>query len=135
MKTRKLDVCPNCGLILQGPEFLTNVPKMPQQIGLAFDPIAGRFLCPKCNFSGCPIEVDEKDYKKIVFENKPLEPPLARANPNYLKALLLSVIFGLIGIPLFLWLFSIDALLGSVSLTIVLALMFYVEFMMPKYRK
>jgi hypothetical protein len=86
---RQINVCPNCGLILEGPEFLTSVSKMAENVGMSYDPVAGRFLCPRCNYSGIPIEVKDTDYKKLKFENKPIPSPLNRMNPLPARLLLI----------------------------------------------
>ncbi|MDD5337538.1 MAG: hypothetical protein PHS02_03585 [Candidatus ainarchaeum sp.] len=83
----RLRVCPNCGRKLASLDFLPNAEKLPQNLILNFDPIANRFLCPDCNYSGLPILVRKEDYPKITFKNDTLSSPLERANPAYYKPL------------------------------------------------
>jgi hypothetical protein len=97
---KQISICPNCGLILEGPEFLTSVSKMAENVAMNYDAVAGRFLCPRCNYSGIPIEVNDSDYKKLKFKNKPIASPLNRMNP--ISARLLLLIWALIILVLFL---------------------------------
>ncbi len=126
---RDISVCPNCGRILQGPEFLTSVPVMTQQVGIDFDPVAGRFYCPDCNYSGVPITVPSEDYGKITFERKAIAPPLARSNPFYWQMVLFSLFLFFLGVAFSHRIYGIAlAILGGL-------LVLYSYFMIPKYQK
>ncbi|MBU0591744.1 hypothetical protein KKF81_06950 [Candidatus Micrarchaeota archaeon] len=127
--SREIQICPNCGWKIQGPEYLPSVAMMGQLIGLDYDPVAGRFLCPQCNFSGLPIIVKDDEYDQITFENKTIYVPLARSNPLYWQMILLScalVFFGSI------FLFMI---VGQASIIFGMALLLYTLLRVPKYRK
>ena len=131
MARKEFTVCPNCGRRIQGPEYLMTVAKIPNQVGIDFDPIAGRFLCPDCDYSGLPIQVKEEDYSKMEFENKKIEAPLERSNPMYFKLAILFVAL-LVMIMIFL------SGLGAFSYLLILAVLFfgfYVALKVPKYRK
>lgn len=126
----EVKVCPNCGRVLRGPEHLTSVEALTQQIGLDYDPVAGRFLCPKCNYSGLPFTVNAEDIDKletIEFENKEIELPLARSNPAYWRGLLMALAFGVFGM-MFMY-----TLAGLLSLVVGTVLGIYTLFRVPKY--
>ncbi len=133
-KSKEINICPNCGWKIQGPEHLPSVAVLTQQVGLDYDPVAGRFICPKCNFSGLPILVKEEDYNKIKFKNKEYAPPLGRANPNYYRMLILGIAM------LFIGSFFVSLLGGSQLLLILWAIasfivLFYATLRIKKYRK
>lgn len=130
MKDRDLQVCPNCGLILSGKEFLPNVRVLLQQFALAYDPIAGRFLCPRCDFSGIPIVVKERDYNKIEFKKQKIAPPLARANPRYFRSSLLVILLALILV----FFVGLKTPILTIILFILLVAALYIEFRIPKYK-
>jgi hypothetical protein len=129
MASKEINVCPNCGRKLQGPEFLTSVPKMTQQVGMDFDPVSGRFLCPDCNYSGLPISVDEKGYGQIKFGKKTIDMPLTRSNPFFWQMMALSLFL------IFLGLFFSNRLSGEVAVLVGGLLLIYTAFRIPKYQK
>jgi hypothetical protein len=115
---KQINVCPNCGLIIEGPEFLASVNKMAENVGMSYDPVAGRFLCPRCNYSGIPIEVNDADYKKLKFKNKPIPSPLNRMNP--LPARLLLIVWIVLLAIIFLLPFGSSLQIGLMFLVFVL---------------
>ena len=132
-KPIKIKVCPNCGRVLRGVEFLPNVRNLAQNVGTNYDPVAGRFLCPDCSYSGLPIEIDKDDYSKIEFKKKPITPPLGKGNPTYFRLLLL---FGFIAILIAI--FGIGYLDHSITI-LVLALLslavIYVSIGVKKFKE
>jgi hypothetical protein len=134
-----LEVCPNCGRILDGTEFLLDAGKMPHQVGiiagLNFDPVAGRLLCPDCNYSGPPIKMMEAEHSKAPFEKRKIAPPAAKINPKYGKRRVHVIIAMCILFVLFL--FAREALCrGAFCLAgaLLLAYLFYIELFMPKFK-
>ncbi|MFH1393742.1 MAG: hypothetical protein ABII71_01570 [Candidatus Micrarchaeota archaeon] len=94
---KEIRVCPHCGRKLSGQEFLPNVQNLPQMVGISYDPVAGRFLCPDCNYSGLPILLSDEEHGKVEFSKEELDPPLKRGNPHYFRMIMLTVLCGLAG--------------------------------------
>ena len=124
----EISVCPNCGKLIQGPEYLTSFKKIPQNVGLDFDPVAGRFLCDGCNYSGLPIQIEDTGHDQIDFPNKKIGLPLARANPEFYQMILISVliVFGGLFIPI--------PVLDFLVVLFGLLLLTYTFFRVPKYK-
>ncbi len=125
----EISVCPNCGKLIQGPEYLTSFKKIPQNVGLDFDPVAGRFLCDGCNYSGLPVQIDDTEHDKIDFPNKKIGLPLARANPEFYQLIIISGLIMVIG--LFIPVPVLDILVVLTGLL----LLGYIFFRVPKYKK
>jgi hypothetical protein len=124
-----ISVCPNCGRVLRGPEFLTSVDVMPQQVGIAFDPIAGRFLCPDCNYTGLPVSVKAEDHAKMKFERKTIASPLTRSNPFFWQLVLVSMALLLLSIILE------NLVTGTLTAVAGFAILAYAMLKVQKYRK
>jgi predicted RNA-binding Zn-ribbon protein involved in translation (DUF1610 family) len=88
MEKDELEICPNCGRKLSGQEFLPDVSKMPFQVGLNFDPVAGTFICPDCNYSGHPVLVKESEYPNIKFSKELMDTTIKKGNPGFFRAVL-----------------------------------------------
>lgn len=123
-------ICPRCGHQPASQEFLLSFEKMPHNVGLNFDPVAGRFLCSICGYSGPPIEVAKEDFGKITFDKKEYDPPLARINPDYYQSLLAGISIVIIAEFLFQpgWISWILAVIGGgISLHTILKVKRYRE--------
>lgn len=131
-KAKEINVCPNCGHKLTGQEHLPSVKVLPQQVGLDYDPVAGRFLCPKCNYSGLPITMKAEEYSKAEFKNRKIHVPLARANPNYYRSILICVV-ALVIVPLIFS--SISWELTILISFLIMVCLLYVLLRIPKYRE
>lgn len=132
-KEIEIELCPNCGAILSGSEFLTSFEKLPNEIALNFDPLSGRFLCPRCNYSGYPIKTNQEDYSKLKFENKKILPPISNQNPFYAKGLLVLFLLGIFSLIL-------SYIFFGTAITILLSLIFSITILIfgisvPKFKK
>ncbi len=123
----EISVCPNCGKLIQGPEYLTSFKKIPQNVGLDFDPVAGRFLCDGCNYSGLPVQIEDTEHENIDFPNKKIGLPLARANPEFYQLIVISGLVMIIGLFV--------PFIGALITLIGLLLLAYTFFRVPKYKK
>ncbi|MBU0527775.1 hypothetical protein KKE92_04800 [Candidatus Micrarchaeota archaeon] len=123
----EISVCPNCGKLIEGPEYLTSFKKIPQNVGLDFDPVAGRFLCDGCNYSGLPIQIEDTEHDKIDFPNKKIGLPLARANPEFYQLIIISGLIMIVGLFV--------PVIGPVITLIGLLLLGYTFFRVPKYKQ
>ncbi len=123
----EISVCPNCGKLIEGPEYLTSFKKIPQNVGLDFDPVAGRFLCDGCNYSGLPIQIEDTEHDKIDFPNKKIGLPLARANPEFYQLIIISGLIMIVGLFV--------PVIGAVITLIGLLLLGYTFFRVPKYKQ
>ena len=77
-KDKQVRVCPNCGWVVNAASFVASGESLARSPRRAWadsmDVMSGIISCPKCNYSGMPIEVKLKDYKKIKFKNKKINP-------------------------------------------------------------
>lgn len=71
-------VCPNCGWVVNAGSFVASGESLARSPRRAWsdslDVLSGIISCPKCNFSGLPIEVKLEDYKNIQFKKKKIDP-------------------------------------------------------------
>ena len=79
-----IEVCPNCGWLVHASAFMPSVETMGRSFRRSIegltgaDAISGLISCPKCCYYGAPLEVKEKDYPKLKFRNRKINPADSR---------------------------------------------------------
>lgn len=133
MNERTVKVCPNCGRQLTGQEFLVNLRNLSSNFALSVDPVAGRFLCPDCDYSGPFLEMTKEQFKDAIFEKKKIEAPLNRGNPLYFRVGLGAL--GLLLFYIFLRLFFPNSNLPLIMLVLSGFICLYAELKLKKFSK
>jgi len=66
MKDKKIVICPNCQKLVEAKEYFSSEGPSDWRV----ESIGVSIVCSKCDYSGLPLQLDEKNYEKMLKINK-----------------------------------------------------------------